>query len=84
MSLVEDLTGSRVDFDTAERRPGDQLVYVSDCTKLRRDTGWEPRLSVRQTLERIYGWWKHNRDLFEPVSQPQSVTATLQQLPGAA
>jgi CDP-paratose 2-epimerase len=84
MALIKNLTGARVDYDTADRRPGDQLVYVTDCSKLRRDTGWEPRLTVRQTVERIYDWWKRNRDLFEPASQPQSVAAALQQLEGAA
>ena len=84
MALIEAITGTRVEYETAAPRPGDQLVYVSDCSKLRRDTGWEPRLSVRQTVERIYDWWKRNRELFEPALQPQRVAATLQELPGAA
>lgn len=84
MALIEEFTGSRVAFETAQARPGDQLVYVTDCSKLRRDTGWEPRITVSQTVERIYEWWKRNRDLFEPVAQPQRVAATLQELPGAA
>ena len=84
MALIEDITGARVEYDTADRRPGDQLVYVTDCSKLRRDTGWEPRLGVRQTVERIYEWWKRNRDLFEPAAQPQRTAAALQELPGAA
>ena len=84
IALIENLTGARVNYETAERRPGDQLVYVTDCSKLCRDTGWEPRLTVRQTVERIYEWWKRNRDLFEPASEPQRVAADLQELPGAA
>jgi CDP-paratose 2-epimerase len=84
MELIEDLTGVRVEHETAERRPGDQLVYVTDCGKLRRDTGWEPQLTVRQTVQSVYHWWKRNRDLFEPVAQPQRVPAALQELPGAA
>jgi CDP-paratose 2-epimerase len=84
MELIEDLTGVRVEYQTAERRPGDQLVYLTDCSKLRRDTGWEPQLTVRQTVQSIYHWWKHNRDLFEPVAQPRRVPTALQELPGAA
>ncbi len=83
MVLIEKLTACRVDYRTGEPRPGDQLVYVSDCSKIRRDTGWVPRLSVRQTVERIYDWWKSNRDLSEPAARPQPVAA-LQQLEGAA
>jgi CDP-paratose 2-epimerase len=85
MGEIEALTGRRVPYQTDERRPGDQLVYITDCNKIRRDTGWEPRLTVRQTLERIYDWWKRNQDLFVPAVQPQRVPATaLQELPGAA
>ncbi len=84
MRLIEEFTGSRVEYETAPPRPGDQLVYITDCGKLRRHTGWEPRLSVRQTLARIYEWWKRNRELFEPVAQAQRVSAALQELPGAA
>ncbi len=83
LTLIQDLTGLRVEYETAPARPGDQLVYVTDCSKLHRDTGWEPRMTLRQTVEGIYEWWKHNRDLFEPVPQAQRVPA-LRQLPEAA
>ena len=82
--LIEDLTGTQVEYETAARRPGDQLVYITDCSKLRRDTGWEPRLGVRQTVQSIYQWWKSNRDLFESVPQPERVPAGLEHLPEAA
>ncbi len=85
MEEIEDLTGRRVRYKIDERRPGDQLVYITDCSKLRRDTGWEPRVTVRQTLERIYDWWKGNQDLFVAAIHPERVPATaLQELPGAA
>lgn len=84
IALIEKLTACRVEYELAAHRPGDQLVYVTDCSKLRRDTGWEPRIGIRLTLDRIYQWRKRNRDLFEPLSQPQRVAAALQQLEGAA
>jgi CDP-paratose 2-epimerase len=66
---IEQLTGARLQYVRRERRPGDQLVYVTDFSKLTRDTGWKPEIGVRGTLERIYSWWRRNRDLF-PV-EPQ-------------
>lgn len=84
MALIADITGTRVEYETAERRPGDQLIYVTDCGKLHRDTGWEPRLSVRQTLQSVFNWWKRNRDLFQPAEQPERAAANLLELPGAA
>ena len=84
---IEKMTGRRLRYETQPPRPGDQLVYVTDTTKLKRHTGWEPQISVRQTLDRIHTWWNRNRDLFVPAAVPASegVAATgLQELPGAA
>ena len=86
MGQIEKLIGRKVDYVKDEARPGDQLVYVTDFSKLRRDTGWKPQVSVRETLMRIQTWWKQNRDLFEPAihdSEPV-VTTALQNVPGAA
>src|SRR5215469_2191043 len=55
---VEALTGKRLKHGHAERRSGDQLIYVSDYSKFLRDTGWTPRSSVRQTLGAIHEFWK--------------------------
>jgi CDP-paratose 2-epimerase len=81
---IEGLTGRRLRFEFNEPRPGDQLIYVTDFSKLNRDTGWQPRYSIRDTLKEIHAWWMKNRDVFpETVSHPVS-TAALQQVPGAA
>jgi CDP-paratose 2-epimerase len=72
ISEVEDLTGKRIEYELDAPRPGDQLIYVTDFGKLTRHTGWEPKLTVRQTLMRIYDWWKRNREVFAPVT-PQLV-----------
>ncbi len=83
---IEGLTGRRLRYRTTKPRPGDQLVYVTDVNKIKRDTGWEPKLTVRQTLERIYDFWKRNREVFVPAthSERELVAASLQELPGAA
>ena len=85
MSEIEKLTGSPVEYVLDGRRPGDQLVYVTDYAKLHRDTGWKPKLNLPQTLARIEGWWKENHgdQAPEEISEPLA-GATLENLPGAA
>ena len=61
---VEALTGKRLKHSNVERRPGDQLIYVSDYSKFMRDTGWTPRSSVRQTLAAIYEFWNDHPGIF--------------------
>lgn len=82
---IEDLTGERLEHSTDQRRPGDQLVYVTDYSKLRRHTGWEPKITLRQTFALMYEWWKKNRELFpEAAPRPSAVPALLTELPRTA
>jgi len=85
MKEIEKLTGRPVDYVLDDLRPGDQLVYVTNYAKLHRDTGWKPKLSLTQTLQRIEGWWRDNHsDLIPDEPRGQLAEATLQDLPGAA
>jgi len=82
---IENLTGIRMQYQLDHRRPGDQLIYVTDFSKLQRDTGWSPKYSVGGTLREIYTWWKKNRELIAPVAIPEPVAApALQDVPGTA
>ncbi len=67
LSELEKLLDIKVPHMFDEPRPGDQLVYVTDYGKLKRDTGWKPQVSVRQTLVRIQQWWERNREALEPM-----------------
>lgn len=67
VELIDEIsaqTGKRLVCSHERRRPGDQLVYVSDHSKLSRDTGWKPKASVRQTLQAIYSFWKEHPAIF--------------------
>jgi CDP-paratose 2-epimerase len=80
---IQTLTGRKLRYEMDRRRPGDQLIYITDFSRLQRDTGWQPQYPVMATLKEIYGWWKKNRDVF-PESVSHSVSSgELQQVPGA-
>jgi len=63
MQEIETLTGRRFTYTRNRRRPGDQLIYISDYSKLTRHTGWKPRSSVRETLATIYKFWQQHREI---------------------
>jgi CDP-paratose 2-epimerase len=55
LDAIERLHGSsRVEFEAW--RIGDQRYYVSDTRKFQQATGWTPRLSVAEGVERLYEW----------------------------
>jgi CDP-paratose 2-epimerase len=83
MSEIRAFTGHRLEYSTEPVRPGDQALYVTDYEKLRRHTGWEPRMSLDQILEDMHEWWKENRDLFRPAERaPHFAVPDLRHAPG--
>ena len=44
----------------AERHPIDIGDYYSDFSKIRRELGWEPRHSLRETLQRTLAYYREN------------------------
>jgi CDP-paratose 2-epimerase len=46
-------------------RPGDQLVYVSNCAKARDTFGWEPMVGKEEGIARLWNWVRDNPELFD-------------------
>src|SRR6478735_550357 len=65
---IEKLTGQKLEITSSEPRPGDQLVYVTDFTKLRLATGWSPEISVQQTLRLLKAFWEQNHQVLSGMS----------------
>jgi CDP-paratose 2-epimerase len=53
-----------VPVGTADWRPGDQKVYVSNTGKAARELGWTAHTSVEQGLRQLVGWVRENEALF--------------------
>lgn len=56
VAAIERLTGKPLPLSYAPARPGDQVWYVSDTTRFREATGWEPRRPWRQGLAHLHEW----------------------------
>lgn len=76
-------TFRRLEYSKAERRPGDQQVYITDSSKLTAATGWVPQFSVDDTLRDIELFWHANRDCFNMRRVPSRAPA-LVEVRGAA
>src|SRR6185503_9823962 len=73
INTIEDLADCHLDHVVDERRPGDQLVYVTDYGKLQRHTGWRPLLNLRQTLGLLQDFWEENRDVLAERATPLQI-----------
>jgi CDP-paratose 2-epimerase len=84
MREIKKFSGHEVRHQFCPMRPGDQLVYVTDYSKLQKHTGWRPRVSVRETLEQIHEWWLNHREVFVPEAAVEPAGAALQEVREAA
>jgi len=81
---VESMTGKRLRWTHEPMRPGDQLAYVTDHSKLTRETGWRPQTSLQETLGVILDWWTRNRALLPQATPAAAMPANLVELPRTA
>jgi CDP-paratose 2-epimerase len=51
-----ELHGGAPEVAHGDWRTGDQRYYVTDTSAFRQATGWRPRVSVADGVERLYGW----------------------------
>jgi len=59
LDLLVDIAGIKVDDieeDPKRMRPSDVPLLHGDASKFRRDTGWNPRFDLQQTLIDLYNW----------------------------
>ena len=49
-------------------RPGHDLRYAIDATKLNKELGWEPSLQFEEGLEKTVDWYLRNEDWVKHVT----------------
>ncbi len=64
VALLLELMGKPADwYDLVNDRPGHDMRYAIDSTKLRTETGWQPRYrDIRAGLEQTIAWYRANED----------------------
>jgi CDP-paratose 2-epimerase len=67
LDRIEALDGVRPQTDFQDWRTGDQRYYVSDTRSFQRATGWQPRVSAAQGIERLYRWLRELRSSSSPL-----------------
>lgn len=69
LQLVEMLRGMGAKFETkqAPGRKHEDMLFCTDSSLIQRELGWERKVSVRESVARIYEWACQNRDALAEV-----------------
>ncbi len=59
--LFEEVIGQRAQVIYGPPNPADMLTNWADVSKARRLLGWEPRVSLREGIERLVEWYRQER-----------------------
>ena len=68
--LIIELSGSRSEIIFVDRPQDDPTVRRPDITLARTALGWEPKVDVRDGLQRTIDWFRSHGSVLEPVSIP--------------
>lgn len=60
ISLLENLTDKKLTYEFSDWRPGDQKIYISDINKIKNDTGWEPKINIKDGIKTLINWVSNN------------------------
>jgi CDP-paratose 2-epimerase len=61
LDIIKDNTGQDMVISHEEWRTGDQQYYVSNTSKFTEATGWLPKVSVDEGVQRLTDWLKNTR-----------------------
>ena len=66
LDIIKQKAGKDPDVSFEDWRTGDQFYYVSNTSKFKTATGWEPKYSVQQGVENLLRWLCENRNIDLP------------------
>lgn len=65
-TILELMGKEKTDYEHVNDRPGHDMRYAIDATKLRTELGWEPKYTnLRDGLKATIDWYTTNRDWWE-------------------
>jgi UDP-glucuronate 4-epimerase len=59
--LIEEAFGKKANIETMEFQPGDVSVTYADITKAKRMLKYQPKVKMKEGIQRFVEWYKENR-----------------------
>jgi CDP-paratose 2-epimerase len=66
--VCSQITGNTISISqTAENRPGDIPIYVTDNTKITELSGWRPEITIPTLLTEIHDWFIQDQTMLKTI-----------------
>lgn len=66
--LCQTITVKKIQIEASlEGRPGDIPIFITDCSKVIKKTGWQQTITPQKALQDIYRWISENEDALKSV-----------------
>lgn len=61
LDLLQKMTQKRTYIKFNNWRPYDQKVYISNISKIKKLLGWQPKITIKEGIEKLLEWISQNR-----------------------
>lgn len=66
--LCQEVVGKEIEITSiVENRNADVPYYISDCNKVKKVTGWSPKISLKEIVCEITTWINANKEILKPI-----------------
>ena len=66
LEILENL-GLKPKYEFSVWRPSDQKVFIADISKAKKDFSWEPKISAKEGIRKLFDWVKENKSKVMPL-----------------
>ena len=63
--ILEKLVNKKFNYKFGSWRPGDQKIYISDINKAKKEFAFEPKISPKEGVKKLYNWISQNKNLIK-------------------
>jgi dTDP-glucose 4,6-dehydratase len=67
--ILKEMGLGKEHLEFIQERPGHDTRYAINATKIKKELGWEPKISFQQGLSETIKWYKENEDWWRPLKK---------------
>jgi len=66
--ICQKISGNKIKIKSEKKdRPNDVRIYISDCSKFKKESGWKCRKNTKIIFQEIYEWIKNNKESLKNI-----------------